>query len=79
MGRIRTRLFIMNMEIKAQTATCASCQYWYHDADTSQGECRRHAPQMLVFHIDDDVKFESRFPATLASDWCGDYEHRESI
>jgi hypothetical protein len=29
---------------------------------------------MLVFHIADDLKFESRVPATMASDWCGDYQ-----
>jgi hypothetical protein len=67
-------LKIMKTETTAKTATCASCQYWSSDSEARQGECRRHAPQMLVFHVEDDVKFESRFPATLASDWCGDYQ-----
>jgi hypothetical protein len=64
----------MKTETQTKTQACASCQYWRNDAQSSQGECRRHAPQMLVFHVADDLKFESRFPATMASDWCGDYQ-----
>ena len=56
----------------AAAAKCASCTYWEAKAGTS-GECRRHAPQTIAFTVDTDVKFESRFPLTKASDWCGDY------
>ncbi len=54
-------------------AQCESCTYWQQKADASAGECRRHAPQTIAFTVDESVKFESRFPLTKASDWCGDY------
>lgn len=56
------------------TAVCAACKHWSHEANAEQGECRRHAPQTLVFTIDAETKFESRFPVTNASDWCGEFE-----
>jgi len=58
---------------KSTSAQCQSCTYWQAKADTSTGECRRHAPQTVAFNVDDGVKFESRFPLTKAADWCGDY------
>ncbi|MFD0894145.1 hypothetical protein KBB96_02605 [Luteolibacter ambystomatis] len=64
----------MKTETSGKTATCAACQYWSSDAKGKKGECRRHAPQMLVFNVDDDVKYKSHFPATSASDWCGDFK-----
>jgi len=61
----------------ATTATttirsCAICTYWQPTKE-SEGECRRHAPQTVAFKVDEDLKFESRFPATKAQDWCGDF------
>lgn len=64
----------MTIQAQAKTAVCATCRYWSTDAQASEGECRRHAPQMLVFNIDDDLKYKSHFPATAATDWCGDYQ-----
>jgi hypothetical protein len=55
------------------TASCASCQYWNVQTST-EGECRRRAPQTIAFKIDENVKFESRFPVTEGSDWCGEFE-----
>lgn len=56
-------------------AKCQSCTYWQPKSDAT-GECRRHAPQTIAFTVDEDVRFESRFPVTQAADWCGDYEAR---
>jgi hypothetical protein len=56
------------------TAVCSACKHWSNESSASQGECRRHAPQTLVFTIDAETKFESRFPITQASDWCGEFE-----
>ena len=56
-------------------AKCETCTYWQAKADTT-GECRRHAPQTIAFTVDDDVRFESRFPLTKAADWCGDFAAR---
>lgn len=61
---------------QSATSTCSDCKHWSNQANASQGECRRHAPQSLVFVIDAQTKFESRFPATKAQDWCGDFEKR---
>lgn len=55
------------------TKTCTSCKYW-NATDSSKGECRRHAPQTVVFKVDEDVQFESSFPVTKSDDWCGDFE-----
>jgi hypothetical protein len=66
----------MSTTTKAATCTCADCKHWSNQAKASEGECRRHAPQALVFVIDAKTKFESRFPATQAGDWCGDFEKR---
>lgn len=55
-------------------AVCSTCKHWNKTEDAGKGECRRHAPQSLVFTIDRKTRFESRFPVTAASDWCGDFE-----
>ena len=60
----------------AIAAKCENCTYWQAAKSGSAGECRRHAPQTIAFTVDDNVKFESRFPATKAQDWCGDYAAR---
>lgn len=64
----------MTTQSRPATAVCSACKHWSHEARATQGECRRHAPQTLVFTIDDKTKFESRFPVTQATDWCGEFE-----
>jgi hypothetical protein len=54
------------------TKACSTCAH-YNAASAKLGECRRHAPQTIAFQVDDGVKFESRFPQTKATDWCGDF------
>jgi hypothetical protein len=61
------------MSTTTTTKTCAACAHW-NDLASGKGECRRHAPQLITFEIDDDVKVESRFPMTADQDWCGDFE-----
>lgn len=60
-----------NVEIK--TKACAKCVHW-NPSSKAKGECRRHAPQAVAFHVEGDVKFDSKFPTTAGSDWCGDFE-----
>jgi hypothetical protein len=64
----------MNTQLHTNVAACGNCRFWSTDSKTENGECRRHAPQMLVFNVDDNLKFKSHFPPTAASDWCGDYQ-----
>lgn len=60
------------MSTMTTTETCAACKNW-NDLGNSQGECRAHAPQLIVFEVDSDTKVVSRFPTTTADDWCGDF------
>ncbi len=62
---------------KPVAKTCAACAH-YQAVAASAGECRRHAPQTVTFHVDAGVKFESRFPAVKAADWCGDYQAKKA-
>lgn len=56
----------------ASAKACTNCAH-YQSVSASAGECRRHAPQTVAFQVDDGVKFEGRFPAVKAADWCGDF------
>ena len=60
------------MDTQTITKNCQACAYW-NGASSEKGECRRHAPQNIVFKVNEEVSVESRFPTTSASDWCGDY------
>jgi hypothetical protein len=51
---------------------CASCAH-YQATTATAGECRRNAPQTVVFQVDQTTKFESRFPSTHATAWCGEF------
>ncbi len=61
------------MSTTTATKACAACSHWKAGAG-AEGECRRHAPQLITFEVDDEVKVVSRFPTTAAADWCGDFE-----
>lgn len=61
------------MKTAIQAKACAKCVHW-NQVTKNKGECRRHAPQSVVFKVDGDVKFDSRFPTTAGSDWCGDFK-----
>lgn len=63
------------METATKSKTCSACAYW-NDKTGSMGECRVRSPQSIVFKVDDETKFESRFPETKASDWCGEFQPR---
>jgi hypothetical protein len=47
---------------------CGRCLYWLPFTDTA-GECRRHPP--VVDFVDGSP--ESAWPATFATDWCGEF------
>ncbi|MFQ3270305.1 MAG: hypothetical protein ACI9A1_000619 [Lentimonas sp.] len=63
----------MTTETKAVTSTCAKCTYW-NAQEPDQGECRRQPPQAISFKVDSETKFETRFPETAATDWCGEFK-----
>ncbi|WP_269540855.1 hypothetical protein [Cerasicoccus fimbriatus] len=54
------------------TKTCSACAYW-KETTSGEGECRVRSPQAIVFKVDAGTQFESRFPETKASDWCGEF------
>lgn len=49
-----------------QSQQCGNCRFYAVRNETT-GTCRRHPP---VAGLD----WWQRFPATLADDWCGEYE-----
>ena len=57
---------------KVATKTCSACAHW-KELTADKGECRVHAPQAIVFNVDAETRFESRFPETKAADWCGEF------
>jgi len=61
--------------VETHVEACGSCRYWKPEEEKSNlGQCRRHAPQSIVFNVDEEVQFQSHFPDTAAEDWCGDYQ-----
>lgn len=62
----------MSTQTATSTRQCASCSFWQSQSGDN-GECRRRAPQPIAFKVDEDVRYEARFPTTTAADWCGEY------
>lgn len=60
--------------VEAHVEACGSCRYWKLEAKAGAGQCHRHAPQSIVFKVDEKLQMESRFPETASDDWCGDYQ-----
>jgi hypothetical protein len=61
-----------NNTTQTKTEVCSACKHWNSNTN-NEGECRRQAPQALVFVVDAETKFESRFPVTKATEWCGEF------
>ncbi len=59
-----------------KTKACESCVFWDPKDDGKMGFCRRNAPQSIVFQVDGETRFETRFPETAAKEWCGEYTPR---
>jgi len=63
------------MTTATEDKTCAKCKYW-DNANSNSGQCRRSAPQAVVFKVDSEVEYRSVFPETVESDWCGDFTEK---
>lgn len=61
------------METITKTDTCSKCTHWNATTDV-EGECRRQPPQAIVFKVDEQTQFETRFPVTQSGDWCGEFQ-----
>lgn len=57
----------------SEQKNCSSCDNWL-SVEGASGECRSHAPQAVVVQVGDTTNFETLFPKTIASDWCGEFE-----
>ena len=60
----------------AQPATCSTCRHWQvwgkdqqHLAKAINGSCHRRAPQLFLI----DNQTRTKWPATYATDGCGDH------
>jgi len=62
----------MSTETTTRANTCGNCTYW-NAVEGKKGECRRQPPQAISFKVDDSVQFQTLFPATEESDWCGEF------
>ncbi|MEM1442540.1 MAG: hypothetical protein AAGF67_09370 [Verrucomicrobiota bacterium] len=63
----------METQQTTSTESCSACAYW-KAGESNEGACRRQPPQSISFEVDDEVKFETRFPTTSADDWCGEFK-----
>ena len=61
------------MKNKTIIKSCDICAHWNSES-AETGECRRHAPQNIVFKVNEEVSVKSQFPSTAKSDWCGDFD-----
>jgi hypothetical protein len=50
------------------TVTCGACRFWERKKDV-EGECHCHCPEPGYAG-----KKRARWPLTLASEWCGDFQ-----
>lgn len=56
------------------TVCCVECRYWSAFSAGTYGECRRHAP-LVVVHASFNGKQDSQpacWPITEQYQWCGD-------
>lgn len=63
----------METKLNTHTDTCSECSHWKAISE-DKGECRRQPPQAITFKVGDEVQFETRFPETSTSDWCGEFK-----
>jgi len=62
---------------------CATCRFWVQCEDSARlGECRRNPPVVhdkllhaSVFGVG-NLYGASMWPATIQTDWCGDYRQK---
>lgn len=62
----------MSTDLKTQTDTCSECTYW-KPLSATDGECRRQPPQAISFKVNDELRYETKFPVTSEADWCGEF------
>ena len=54
---------------------CQSCAFFDREKNDDVGFCRRYPPSMFFLGDDD---FESLFPITGLSEWCGEFKRQVS-
>ncbi len=63
----------MATETASKIETCSACRFW-KTTDQMNGECRRRAPQAVVFNVTNETRFQTQFPETAKEDWCGEFQ-----
>lgn len=57
-----------------EAGSCGTCRWWRLAEQTRRGECRRHAPQLVVWPEPDGRWLaRSLWPRTAAEEGCGDF------
>jgi hypothetical protein len=54
---------------------CQSCSFFEREKNEDVGICRRYPPS--TFFLGDD-EFDSLFPVTGPSEWCGEFKRQVS-
>jgi len=63
---------------RARSPACERCRFWVANTNPF-GECRRRAPAPTGRGYEEQrstayTRASSRFPETVKTDWCGDFE-----
>lgn len=57
---------------------CQSCDhFWLGDLLPERGECRRHAPVVMIANEGGETWPETKWPIVNQAESCGDYEPEE--
>lgn len=68
------------MNKSSPIVSCAGCRWfvaWPKQPNPERGtfgDCRRTHPQLCLTHKPELTRFETKFPSTKETDFCGDFE-----
>ena len=56
---------------------CENCKYW--QVLPIEGQCRRHAPNLIVAScgVDEVPEYSNNWATMGKDDWCGEFEPRK--
>lgn len=64
---------------KPRADCCGNCYFWKASVEVVEigkraGNCLRYPPVTFPMQVNRQVGFASAYPATQASEWCGEYK-----
>lgn len=58
--------------------TCSECRWWTRIPKHVRGECRVHAPVVLLMKTETTPNTVTAWPATRQDEFCGEFASRET-